>query len=351
MMQRASMLMHWLFVDESGRFERPDEDVVVAGVLAPEATRLVDRSTLKRELTRLAPHHPWPLHAHSYACRVVDALAAGLAKEATDLQRQRAAAVRRTLHEHQGVLSRLERALGDGEEPTPDKGEPTLKELDRLLERRAPALSASLADATAATFAAIGRLLDAVCKDESATIVVASETERADAGAGGADRYLVVLDTLIERAAAVVGRLSGRHTVCVVLCQRDVQSRRLPGTMVPMHAVEMRERLSGLARPENVAIAFDSSPRWGPAMHPALVLADFVANRARHCVPRSGTLARIEQATADLVGVAPRREGRSHLAATGLAQQVLHAPQAPWPVAANGPGVRRWAMEQAKEWR
>jgi hypothetical protein len=347
----------WLYVDESGRFDRPSEGVVVGGILARDGSSATQSKRLEGELRRLAPEQPWPLHAHCYGMPLAHGLAAAAAP-ASDRAGARQAKtaelgsqIRKVLHERQGLLTRIERSLRAGEEPSRVGDEPDLKALDLELRQRAPALWAELEDLADQLFAYVSRVLERVCEAQQAHVVIASETEMGDGAKAGADRYLTVLFALAERAAAIVGRTPGRHVIKLMPLQRDVPSTRLPGVRTPMHAVEMTPRLRDVVCPPGVSLEFDSSPRWSPQMASALVLADFVANRARKTVPKEASLTSVEQKTAALIRVLPRVEGRSHLAASGLAREALHTPAAQLAARAGAPGVRRWAMDQAKEWR
>ena len=224
-----------------------------------------------------------------------------------------------------------------------------LRELDAALKARSPLLWERLRDDADELYAAVGRVLSRVCADDGSHVVVASETELGDGATGGGDRYLTLLCTLVERAAAMLGRRPGEHTVHVMPLQRTVLSALVPGHRVAMNAVEMNARLATVRCPANVTARFHSSPRWNRHMESALVLADFAANRARKTVPRERTLEWVERETASLLGVAVRVDGRSNLTASGLAREIVLTSSIPG--RAGAPGVRRWAIEQAKEWR
>ena len=123
----ASVIMarpSWLYVDESGRFDREDEGVVVAGLLARDGAPATVSGVIERELRRLAPGMPWPLHAHCYGTPLVHGLLSA-PRHASKTESGRD--IRKALHEHQGLINRVERSLRDGEEPSFVDGEPSLR--------------------------------------------------------------------------------------------------------------------------------------------------------------------------------------------------------------------------------
>lgn len=335
----------WLFVDESGQFQKVGDDVSIGGLLARDGSPGSRTNALREVLKPLVPETMWPLHAAYWDIP----LALALAATATDARRRDARTTNlrsladqatRALPEQHAPLADAVKALSG--ETKPDLTE--LRSLDGLLHGRQPHLHSQLASVTAEIGATVSRVLRAACADGEGYAVAAGETERADAALSG-ERYLVLLACVMARAARILEALPGEHLIQLMPSQRNVRNAVL-GKDTPLHQRDVAPLIATLQpRLTRVSIRFNSAPRWGPQMHTALSLADFIANRARRTLPRREHLAVVEGALSAMIGPGVRIPIGSQLSASGAACD-------PTLVAKGVAGgrMRPWAMEQAMEW-
>jgi hypothetical protein len=335
-----------LFIDESGSFDDLDSDVVVGGLLVRAATHTT--RALREALQQAAPGLPWPIHHRWLGQPAWMACLASLKPEAFPWQSLQAprhhlqsawAALR---SKRPGQTNAVEAALQAGRDDRE-----LFQQVQALrvhIEQAAPNAARQLAREQRA---AIARAIAAVTATEQ-VIVVAGETERADA-AGAADRYLAVLEALLQRAAARVKRsVSARQTRAVVFVHvlgRLVHDPVL-GKRTPLHFRHLQP-LRGLPGPL-VRLTGATVPEFDADVHPLLVAADFIANRSLGPAGSHRSLPAVEQQIHKATG-ATVRDGdppRSLLCATGGALRLerggVYTPTA---------HTRPWAVEQAREWR
>lgn len=212
-----------LWIDESGAFDDPDRDVVVAGVLVrADVASFADRA-LRSALARAAPDCPWPLHAaptHSLCMYALWPAHRAGAEGATDSVTREAIAL--LSHYAAPTFAKAMGALNAGREPHYD----LRRELDRWLVHGplAPALEARRADVRLAIRGVVEQAAARAGPDR-AWCVVAAESIPGDAwGRPLTDRYLNLLACLLQRARDLLFELGGHHVVNVLASQRHVHT-------------------------------------------------------------------------------------------------------------------------------
>jgi hypothetical protein len=363
-MQRDQTTRWVLFVDESGQFERPDDPVAVAGVLWTEGVRGSGAADMKRALLRAVPGLPWPLHASL----LNQSAYVALASERTMRERPSSldevgitVAVRQAV----SVLLEYDRHLVNAEltalswRPTVD----VLRPLSAILREHTPLVHERLRHHANQGWAAVGRLLAALAAQNTdraypdVALVTASETELGDAIEEGStgDRYLAVLEPLLERTARLLERRDGAHELVLRASRRDVFDSRLAtrGALAPPHLAALAREAST----SRVRVVVGGVERFDVHVDPGYVLADFAANHARRTLLVPTRPVRLaEQKLADrlVVSVRSGTTALSHLAASGASRALINAAadlqDRPERVLPATLPRRRWACEQAWEW-
>jgi hypothetical protein len=363
---------HWsLFVDESGDFDDPEDDVVVAGLLLSEERHPRLARRLRRALDEAVPEVPWPIHARLTRQPVMFALWP-YRRAAEDLEAVHplvAAAIAAGRAEAGEALERALEALRQERAPAHED----LLALDRALARRAPAAHGYLLRRASATRAALARVAAWLAPEETSALAPAAlffpagETIRGDAiprDASG-DRYLTVLEALFQRVADALLALGGSHQVNVCPLSRRVSIRDVPGArrdpfLRPEHIAGAMARVTSperrLARGEAwVRLNPGPVPHFDESVHPALVIADFLSNLAYGMIPRHWPLARLLERLRDRVLLpVETRPGLPNPAASGRARALLDSVRGGRgedPGSLDEPGVRPWAREQALLWK
>jgi len=358
-----------LFVDESGRFAEADA-VSVAGVLAKSPLEHHLRGPLRDALARELPHVPWPPHRW-----LLNHPSAHLLWHARTGNRHVADAQLRALYDSAAVAlagccadewTAADTATSEGREPVRS----ALVALDRAMPPDARAALQAEVRRAAETLARIAASVAALPpqRNPHALLVAAGEAADRDAAAfprGVGDRYLALLDAVIERAADLLLDRPGEHTLVL-----EVLARRL-ATGAPLAPDDLWSAARRVLGPEamrtrgastvrvfscNVRAWSFAKPRPGGTARATtdnawFVFADTAANASRRLL---GSPTRLAAAQAELACLLPlpNTSDRSHLAAGGTLGEELHAARTQRRAPAF-PAERRWrswALEQAAQW-
>jgi hypothetical protein len=364
----GALRTHWeLFVDEAGDFDAADDAVVTAGLLLRSELPGRNRAALRHALWRVAPDFPWPLHANRLRFPVLLGLVVIARRNPVGatvivdrperdarLDQLAAQAVER-LRALDG--KRLEAALGrlrGGEMPSWSdlrSLDATLRAQDPILHRRLEAclrrVHVALRDllATLQTPAAAGA--DPL---PSALVVACGEYRDgdgipADAGADprGSRRFDTLLAGLLERVRDTLIHAGGRHQVWLDVLSRPYVDpflgARVRAQFHERHLGTIVSRLGANRESDPVRLVPRQVAFYDGGVDPLLVLADFVANRARFVLrPLDRDLASAERGLGEKLTARVR---------AGL-------PPLPTLAAVAGSDSdddsRRWAREQADEW-
>jgi hypothetical protein len=367
----AAAIVRWdLFIDESGDFADLDDEVVVAGLLIHGDTPGSNPAQLRRSLQAAAPDLPWPLKASDLNLPVLFALARTARSGPTPCRDDAIAAVVARLRQSAAVdVETLIGELRAGRRAPYD----ALARLEQVA-RQDWAQYQALRSLAGESAVQIGRLIRALADQTQATpspvlLAACGETARGDispSAPAGTDaetrRYLDLLRWVVSRAADIVARFDGKQHIHLHVLDRWVGEEILGQTRrAPLHL----RHVSPLVREVERAFSTDSATRlsikldqisvYDERMHPALVLADFVANRVRRSLRHpAGRLALIESALLAEVHCTVRsgEPAASHLAAAGWAQESIEQVRQGNPDVAGAPPARSrdWAVEQASEW-
>ncbi len=359
-----------LFVDESGDFQEPEDDVVGVGILLRLDAPSVRAQAIDRELHRAMPGFPWPLHAAHINVPVTGALARAARLRfamPADAAHWRSnpfdavatSAVETLERENAPLVSQVLDALRRDERPK----FADLKTLDELLKDRDPVMHHKLEDyarqATAWILGVIGRLATPPDIDLLAATVLSGESALGEASPGettGVDaataRYLTVLLCLLGRTCDFLSRLPGPHEVAVHVATRGIVDPKLGRQSFDL--THLREMIRQAMPPGTMGVHLHaaSTPEFDWGADARIVLADFVANQVRYRVGGSCALRKLEKrlasvAVGSLQSGAPRL---SHVAASGWAREHIEAARRDAPAPPAPRDVKRWARDQATEW-
>lgn len=284
-----------LYLDESGRFDRADEAVCVAGVLLREAPSREADAILRGVYRRIDPIAWYPPHATDLRLPAwwvgAWALASPADRAAHPAARtieQAAALCARASSEPAlaALLARLERRS----RPRHDE----LAAASSWLRRNHPALADALSDLARDVERryrdVAGALLDRFGPDRCFAVAAGDDGR---APPDGPDRYLALLVPLFERVFALLrARPAERHTVWLFAATRDVHDPRLGARRLQPRDVGDRVRAAerfAFEAPTTptdpwVRLVVASTPSYEEAVPPGVVLADFVANRSRRAL-------------------------------------------------------------------
>lgn len=378
-----------LFVDESGKFSNPDDEVVAAGILIRDGAVGTANPELDASFGLVAPEIPVPLHtAHAFCplflaiCRLLAHQRGGprgcqLSDCGTLCQSaQRVDDLLAGDGDYQ-LVKRIVQGNGKVKIRTLEDLDWRLKELDRGLAKQFrqrqrvifSGLNSLLANLRAAEVVrtAAGDTVSAAACCAGETVVAGIARNEPTYYADG-NRYRNKLEALIIRTADVVGRHDPDFELMVTVSDRDLETQQstasnpswVPFTREHVREVQQQVR-SRLKQPAATILLGDPVP-WGPAMPLMLVFADFISFQSRHYVrsaPRN-TLRNMERTLRDALGIGVRSgtPARSHLAAAGPAQDLIDARRPPPTeedertarTSLEQTGVRPWARGQALEW-
>ncbi len=281
-----------LYLDESGRFDRADEAVCVAGVMLREPPSREADTILRAVYRRIDPIAWYPPHATDLRLPAWWIGAWALATPA-----DRAAHPAAQTIEHAAALcarssaepdlAEMFIALERGRRPKRE----ALDDASRWLRQRHPAIADALTglarDVERRYRDVAGELLDRFGADRCFA-VAASDDGRTPPD--GPDRYLALLVLLFERVFALLrSRPAERHTVWVFAATRNVHDPRVGSRPLQPRdvgaCVRAAERFPFDAPSTTtdpwVRLVVASTPRYEDAVPAGVVLADFVANRSR----------------------------------------------------------------------
>ena len=347
----------WLYIDESGDKRAPTDEFVVVGLLVSERAAFAT-ATLREALRVRAPYVPWPMpgwllrrpamhvawasrrprrcppHLESHM-RAADELLQREAKEA-----------------YRAICSAAERAV--------DPDGTTLHALDAVLAARQPGTHAVLQSQALWVWSAMKEVLTVAAEASPADavfLVTGAESRRGDAVIAGGDRYLTVIEQLLDRVVQALCVLGGRHQLNVSPQRLRVfdPATKLDRQLHPTVLAPILARITG---------AGDLRRAWGAGgvrvcLHPAValdrvappphVLVDHVAGRVRGGLsdgkrPLETVLHRLSW-----LGPAPETRGLPLVATSGVGAAIIAQARAGAtgaPIA--GGGARRWALEQAR---
>ena len=293
---RARTEIDWgLYLDESGRFDRPDEAVCVAGVMLQEAPSREADEILRAVYRRIDPIAWYPPHATDLRLPAWWVGAWALASPAA-----RAAHPAARTIEHAAALCAQASASPELAEMftaldrrrRPKHG--PLASASRWLQRAHPAVDRALRDLALDVErryqAVAGALLERFGPDRCFAVVASDDGHTSPSPVDPPDRYLALLVTLLERVFALLrARPAERHTVRLFVAERDVRDplvgeRKLRPQDVSA-CVRLAERfpLDAPTAPTDpwVRLVATLTMPYEEVAPPGVVLADFVANRCR----------------------------------------------------------------------
>ena len=378
-----------LFVDESGDFDRPDDTVCVAGLLlpVPDAEELVP--LLRARVVDAHPLVEYPPHASVLNLPVMWAM------HALRADPEAKAGARADLGlELTGAATK---ALKEAPEPWAgflqswllwEKVEHSdLKELDAWLRATQTEAYASLANLAEQSEQAVHDdiltpLLELGGELEGglAPVAFVAAEETAPQGVvptSAGDRYLDLLELVFERVYALLREPGGaRHHVVVRVCERDLRfndpARNHRLNDKDLTEVSRRAARFPLLRPQSLPdprawLTLLPVERFDGKVHPGLVLADRLANRARQQLSKARYAG--QGAAASLEVLQRTLEARVPAVATGLSPRASRRVGALPTLMGNGvarervrqafegdsknPGALRptWALQSTQAWQ
>lgn len=338
---------HWfLYVDESGDFDDPTKDTCVVGVLVRADVPGSRGDELTWALKQAFPTVPWPPHAaliNVVASHVVWCVAAGGNLDGETARAKMLLECAKPA-EWQAAVAAAERRCEPAYRDLRELNH-ALRDADGTLFDR---LTQFVRDARTEVAAAFRWFKEHA--PEAAFLVAASESRlRQTSGTNAANvdaRYRAQLACLLRRTRDVIARTPGRHRVGVWVLSRNTwdpaldRCRRLSVRDVG-HVI--RDAI-GIDANDSTRMHADGVCDFDEQVSGMFVLADFAANGSLGpLADRSKPLASVENWLKQRVKLHVRSGNptRSHLAAV----VGNHDNQSPTP------SEKRWALEQAAEWR
>jgi hypothetical protein len=358
-----------LFVDESGDFDDPEAEVAVAGVLARTYDSIQMRLRLEQALRRAVPVGPYPPHANRLNIPAWLALAAMIRVESSDrgmrFQRWLAPAVDVITSSGESPAVQAREAVRANKEQGREVPWELVQNVDRWF--RTDHIS------TYRTLRAASHDVDAEMVDLlrrlQANVLDGGRCFAAGAWSGPfelapGDRYLALLEVLLERVftLASASRLPVQ-LIHVHVATRGVRHSR-NGTLEPMVLGDVDFALRGGTtfptgcHPNHVQWFPRRPAHYDSAVHPGVVLADFVSNRLSRRVlcgspDWDGVCARAGNAVGLPVAVFPRMapgEPVPALAAAGPARRFIRDAFQGSEAMTEWEDVPDWVRQQARAW-
>jgi hypothetical protein len=340
-----------LFVDESGDFSVPHARVCVAGLLLPGSDTPERREALRQGLTRLAPHVRVPLHAAELERASFHLIEF---KRLPKVKRLELPAMVREL------LLRAEQQLAKMEGVPPELvGAPgkisvgRLDELDDFLELKVPERFEDLSGVRDRVYRQFRSWLAQYLGGELGGYAVgATEVHGQPGPRPGEDRYLLLLEPFLERVLLLVDAL-GPGRLILHIATRDVQRADRPSPLTVADVEAVLSRTHRLGKGADVEVIIEQPERYGPRVHPGLVVADFLANRMRPRLTSSSSLraldSRVWADTGLHVMLPTGRLGTlPTVASEGPPRKLVQEGLAGRPEAALENVTPRWTVEQAE---
>lgn len=371
------MRARWtLYVDESGAFADPEDDVAIAGLLVSDELPGLSPAELKRSLNTAVRGFPWPWHARllsrpSWIAIILAEFGVPVDDPDPDV-RWLAEAVKRVddCFERRSptVYRKLRKRISESQGGDIDLDE--LGELEDILRKHCRGEREALRAHGRRAWVAVKRFAEAMGKRAAgdgelplAMLVCGSETARGDAVGEpdtglGDRRYFKLLEVLIDRCAGLLARRGGAHELIL-----DVSERKLidpsSGGRAKLNLLYLRSELSDVISrwAPNVRIVPAAVTPFNSEVGVRFVVTDFAANHARRELRGNATaLAMVEAGLTTRMGLSVRSgtPTRSHIAASGAAYDLIARPSGgsnpPEKLLPFVPSRRRWACEQAWEW-
>jgi hypothetical protein len=351
-----------LYVDESGKFQDLEDDVVVLGLLVRTDVSGTEGANLRRSLQEAAPELPWPLHAAELNIPIYHALAAQAGRPAVQSRvvhedlNQRAVAI---------LTSRRPRELATALSAIRSGHKldlAVLTTLDQALRQASRPLYDQLLSRSRRALARVFRVMESLVRagkeapeGPAVMMFLGGEASRGDgspdvdpARDGGSQRYLAILECVLARSRDSVARRGGRHNILLEVLSRPSFNR----------ASQLGNVSRSLDAGSGSPVRLTAMQPWRFDAHVAgaLVLADVAANRARRVLLHGpdASLAQFEDSLQQEL-LAPVRSGTpplSNMAATGRARSYVEEARhgRPEDAAVLNDEIRRWAKDQALEW-
>jgi hypothetical protein len=354
-----------LFIDESGDFDDPTDVHVVAGLLVPAAAHPSQAAALRELLRRGLPGIPYPPHASHLNLAVgrmaATLLATGVDEAPRDIAECCHAAKEALLAAPRGVAGVVREALATRRMPTFG----ALRSCEQWLAINRSDLHDDLRVLQARDREAmrdiLARTRDAF-KAPSAMVVAA-----VGHGADGAG-YLALLEVLFERTLMLLRARDAQVEVRATVATRHVPMPEVARKRTPLMPAAIGQAIhaamsfpflpaTGLGDPRVARIVAESPPRYEALVHPGVVLADFIANRARSAfraldrpwVERSAHAASLLALPVDVIAQGFKAAGPlPTVAADGIARARVRAQFEGAPVPDGR--SRGWRDEQAERW-
>ena len=301
-----------LFLDESGDFGSGDDPgdarVCVAGLLVQEGNHRDLALALREAFEAVAPHVPYPMHAtdlrlpsgHLDGWLRTEAARrsrhwAGVALDATEVA-VRGAIERRNLP----GLRALVAGAASGSRVRREVLVTANAELVRELPPHHEALRRLGRDVDGLVTLVLGELVRGLGPDRCHVLAAADDLAEWPEGLPPGDRYLRTLTVLFERIYALLRGGADLHRVVVWPAGRDIDYGSLG--RAPLTQLAVRRCLADAARfplacpkyasQDGLQVSVGAPARYNAAVDPGIVVADWLANRLRHCLGASswGTL-------------------------------------------------------------
>lgn len=341
-----------LFVDEAGDFAESKDHVLVAGVCIPARIDAGFSLALKQYLTEAAPLVPWPLHrrlmnrassyvlwyAHRPNSKIPEPFQHSLEEAGEFLRSQVPDTFVRGLS-----------SLEEGKEPKWDD----LGALERELRESQFTNYKLIHDYGDELKAAVASVMQILVRERlnfsedpnaEPFVVIASEPVLPDEKPK-TDRYLGLLECLLERVSDEFARRGSPHTVDVHVGMRSVFDSR-----VSTETNLSKGLVKHLAptRP-NPRILPDRIWNFDAEVEPGIVFADIVNNYLYgHTHYQSLHVAEIEGMVSNYFGITatPGDLRLPQITASGIARESIKSRK----LLPADPETRVWAMEQAQSW-
>ncbi len=209
-----------LYIDESGAFERAEQDVVISGILVYQEGQWLFPQTLRQRLQDAAPHVPWPFHTRYLLSPLMHCLWTAQLATGDAQQKAEADLAQFGATDCVGLLQRIRDGLANGEEPRLE----AFKRLENVFSasRCLQDWSQRRDEATHALRLLFEDLTAPLVPNAPFYTLLASEAVRGDCFGHRQDRYLTLLGALLERSVdLLLERGDGPHQIFVCPLQRN----------------------------------------------------------------------------------------------------------------------------------
>lgn len=376
------------FVDESGDFSRKSQEVTVAGVLV-QADFLsqkegTEQKSLQTLLQQRLPWIPWPLHhAHIHHCLMPylwdksSRLPETSHHPAPDvMQGAKIREVFDSVDAHFAETTSLQEAVHraiTGNKPSIGDLNCLRGQLPRKLRNRLEDIKGVY---VSKYYKAIHKLVTDSHKGSEQPVFLlfaSGEAQRGDCAEREKERYLTLLEALLERVSEALLAQGGHHHVQHHIAFRMLQdgpmrTRDLKQTFSETLSLSQdqlsKHRLRLTRGSASVTFSTEKPEQYNLTADGGLIIADAIVSRLRHILngsKRNQTLSRIEQGLTTDFALPSRfgAGGLTHLAAGGAMASTLRESRQNHPsqvtlvqnlIQQSNPQLRPWSIEQALEW-